>query len=77
MTSTLRPTSAPFCPIGHEYQGNSCAILPGLALGAQQANFLAWRNNVSQEPEQEAYPSPPTSHDADLQEPSSVSNITK
>jgi hypothetical protein len=76
MTSMLRPP-APFSPISHEYQGNSCDVLPGLALNTQPTNFLAWHKNVSQEPEHGAYPSPPTSHEADLQEPSSVSNITK
>lgn len=75
MTSTLRPTPAPFSPIGHEYQGDSCNNLPGLALNAQQASFLAWRENVSQEPEHGANPSPPTSHEADLQEPSSMDTL--
>ncbi|KIK34362.1 hypothetical protein CY34DRAFT_17775 [Suillus luteus UH-Slu-Lm8-n1] len=75
MTSTLRPTLAPFSPISHEYQGNSCNILPGSALNTQQTNFLAWHKNVSQEPEHGAYPSPPTTHEADLQEPSSMDTL--
>lgn len=76
MTSTLRPTPAPIPPISHEHQGNSCNILPGLALNAQQTTFLTSRKNVSwQEPEHGARPSPPTSHEAGLQQPSSIDTL--
>ncbi|KAG1905785.1 uncharacterized protein F5891DRAFT_1182848 [Suillus fuscotomentosus] len=69
MTSTINPSPIPLSPMRHEYPGASCANLSAsnLVLGHEKTNFLAWRNNVSQQP-QEAYPSPPTSHEAVLQE---------
>ncbi|KAG1746315.1 hypothetical protein EDD22DRAFT_958360 [Suillus occidentalis] len=67
MASILKSTAVPLSPVGHEYPNNLCNKLPDseVVLSHERANFLAWRNNVSV---QEAYPSPPVSHEMGLQE---------